>query len=268
MICFPQITPVLYNCLLLSKSVHSSLSTEDNILDSYSIEMATATGAKAWKSRGEKRHNMTTISKQLIEDKQIAFGTDQISISPTSSSSVSYSGVQSEISALIPSHAIQTSELSMAATFPISAYISYKPEPNFSHFLVRASFQKGYQVLNSTLTDSEIIGQIYGPGFSRPDRQRVQEFLRQALSRPCIHLKTVVDAREMFEFCNGQFGISHNFTSGLDLLDAFTIQQILYERGYSIHLDPETAFIQVSKSSGVVTFNMRSFINCMPISQF
>jgi hypothetical protein len=265
MIRYPQITPVLYNCLSLSRSVHSNLSTEDNILESDSTEVAIAIGAKASKRRGEKGADMSTISMQLIAQNQIASQIDQSSMSPMSSLSVSFSGVQSEISALMPSHAIQTSDLSMAVTFPISAYIAYKSEPNFSHFLVRASFQRGYQLLNSPFTDSEIIEQIYGHGFSRTERQRVQDFLRQALSKPCIHLRTVVDAQEIYDFCNEQLGISHNFASGQDLLDAFTIQQILYEKGISIQLEHETVYIQVSKSSGLVTFDMRSFINCMSI---
>ena len=268
MIRYPQITPVLYHCLSLSKSVHSNLSTEDIILESDSTEVAIAVGAKASTRRGEKGADISTISMQLIEQNQVAFRIDQSSMSPTSSSLVSFSGVHSEISAPMPSHAIQTSDPSIAVTFPISAYISYKSEPNFSHFLVRASFQRGYQVLNSPFTDSEIIEQIYGHGFSRTERQRVQEFLRQALSKLYIHLKTVVDAQEMYDFCNGKLGISHNFASGQDLLDASTIQQILYKRGIPIQLEPETAFVQASKLSGLATFDMRSFIACMSILQF
>lgn len=259
---YPHITSALHTCLLLSKS-----NTPEAATESISQKSITYDETKIVISDPADKELLWTevlknLSTQRDESSRAPSETTQ---KPKSLALHSQHPIQetqappsTEVPKVLHSH---PSTPPIPISFPISAYLSYKPQPRFSQQLVRACFQNGYKLLADPHTNSEYIKQVFGSQFTRTDRERTAGFLQNALSKIQTQILTVVDSRTLKNVSLHRWGISSNLPPDQELLDAFTVENILYERGV-----PVEDGISTVPHLGSFIFDMQSFIACMSSS--
>ncbi|TAQ89948.1 hypothetical protein B7494_g1731 [Chlorociboria aeruginascens] len=130
-------------------------------------------------------------------------------------------------------------------SFPGLLAVYHKAQSAFTQALIRACFWNGYRLLSSSSTNSEIIMQVFGNQFTPIDRVRMASLLRSVLidkEGNSVHIQTRM----------------HHIKSDQDVLDSYSVQRLLWERGISI--DGGLSCVRVQNKTGFSVFDARSFI--------
>lgn len=267
---YPNVVPALYNCLLVAKASIPEDKTEEVSPKTGKDAEIKSVISEPWNEAPRQADAFASVTVQKKADPGNLVQTTQ---NPSSHSLVLNKLVESrrntvlvttKVTDFMPNRHWTSLDSQMPHSFPISEYLSPKETSSFSRSLLLACYQNGYRMLIDDSTKLDSIKQVFGPLFTTNDRHYMVSFLQDAISNFHTHSSVVFDygwnncLRTVQNFSPVLGERLHSIHSGKEVIDIFSVQEMLRERG--IATEDSISAPRIHGSGGSYVFDVRSFI--------